>query len=322
MSGIKRLLLASAAPLGAFLYAPEGEGGAEPPQAPKPEDRADVSMPDDASTTTVRVDTKQQPEAEGSEEAGDDAAEGEDPDAAEKEAAEGDTDGNAPEPLPDYDDANEEVKKAYEERYITADGTINEAAFGLEAEQAEDGSYKLKPNHYAFLKAQFGVSEQMVNDYIAGQAEKQAKATAAFYEGFGGKESFEAAGKWAAANYTDAQKAKYAAALEKGGEAFLEQAELLRLRFTAANPKAPEPKADGEGETPARKPLSPQRTTGKGGTGTQTPNPQPPVGKPYANNDEYLADLRKANRLVKEGKDLNAVANVERRLERSTFWKK
>lgn len=322
MSGIKRLLLASAAPLGAFLYAPEGEGGAEPPRAPKPEDRANVSMPDDAGTTTAQVDTKQpKAEGEGGEEAGDGAAEGEEQGDAEEGAADGDTEGT-PEPLPDYDDANEEVKKAYEERYVTADGTINEAAFALEADKQEDGSFKLKPNHYAFLKAQMGASEQMVDNYIAGQAVLQANATTKFYESFGGEDGFKAAGMWAAANYTDAQKAKYAAALEKGGEAFLEQAELLRLRYSAANPKAaPEP-SGAEDKTPARKPLSPQRTTGKGGTGTQTPNPQPPVGKPFANNDEYLAELRKANRLVKTGKDLNAVANVERRLERSTFWKK
>lgn len=228
-------------------------------------------------------------------------------------------DETAPEPLPDFDPENAEVLAAYEARYFKEDGTINEDALGaIVAAKVEKGEApELGANEYAFLEKRFGLPKVIVDDHIQGKIALQAERERAFNEALGGEAARPVKLDWAAKNYTDAQKERFKAAMQEGGEAAREQIDLLNNRFEKAGGKVPAPAKGDAAKTnlpapPPRRPLSPQKST------AAAENPGGRAGiVPFANAEEH----RKAQAAAIASGDKTKIDLVRKRVAASTFWK-
>lgn len=148
----------------------------------------------------------------------------------------------------------------------------------------------LSPESTKAAAALFGVSEEMVRIYV-GNAQEAGQAQAApVIEAIGGQEVWDGFSKWAEANYTADQKAKFNAGLETDANATV--ADAVKAWKEAGNGPAPRDLTRGE------------RTT----------NPPPQV-EGYASQAEMQRDMR--NPLY--AKDPAFRAKVEARVGASDF---
>lgn len=253
-------------------------------------------------------------------EAGEEAgAEGAD----DKGDGEGKAEPDTSEPLPEFNAEDETVVAAYDERfYPEVDGKRVLSFENLGAEvyansQKEGGTPVLNEGTYAWLES-MGIPRERADLHIAGEIAVKERREAGFYEAVGGKDLWEAEVAWGKANYTPEQKARFKAAMDKGGEDAQEQIDLLKARaakggfkFTGKTTAAP--KADAPAKKPGglRRDASPKKTT----SAADTPTKGGGNAAPYANADEHRKALREA------GSDPTAQALVSKRLAASTFWK-
>lgn len=201
----------------------------------------------------------------------------EDPEADPDESADaGDSDEAA---LPDYDPANEEVTAAYAKRY-EKDGYLNLealskdywAAYAKAGEKVDDTNFP--EGVYAYLRDVAGlpkdavkrIEKSLVNDHIQEQAAVITKVAPV--------PVFDAAIKWAkSGGYTEAQRARFNAEFDKGGEAQADAIEALvarHERHLAAQNGGQQQGRNGFNRfgTQNRRPSSPQRdVSGRAGAG-------------------------------------------------------
>lgn len=244
----------------------------------------------------------------------------------EEDKPEGEPDPNAPEPLPEFDPANEEVAKAYEERYFTEDGKLNQEALAavISANMTKEGGKpELNAGEYAFLEARLGLPRVIVDDHIKGTIALAAEKERAFNTYMGGEGAFEAMSAWAATAYTPEQKDRFNSIMAdktKTEAEKQEQLDLLKSRFAAAGQKFTSPKKDAGKEegrkapppAPVKRALSPPVTTSNSENAGGRAGPEP-----FKNAEEH----RKAQAAaIREG-DKSKIDLVRKRLQASTFWR-
>lgn len=259
-------------------------------------------------------------QGEGDKDAGSEGSEGEASSDAEGVDQVGDPAGEV-EPLPEFDPESTEAVDAYDKRYFTEDGRINEEALGAVVfanSQKEGGKPELNAGDYAYLEHKLGLSRPVVDKHIEGQIALRQQKETAFYSSVGGKENYEGVLAWAKDNYTPEQKARFNKIVNGSDQdAVKEQIDLLMARAEKGGYKAPagsgkpDTKESDKGaqRTPPGRPVSPKKTTASS---------TPPVPKrlvPFANNEEYRKELREA------GNDKAKQQAVRQRLAASTFWK-
>lgn len=260
------------------------------------------------------------------------AADGDEP--KEEDPKEPDADEPAEgEPLPAWDPENEEVAAAYDAKYISkdADGNdeLNFEAFNAEflAKRAE-GKIDINADSRAYLKARFGISDKVINQHLEGVVALEARAEEKTFLQFGatpeeGKAAFETMVAWGKENYSEAQRARYNAAIDKaksGDDSELqEQFELLKTRYISKNP-GKVPAAEAQEAQAAKKiglqrrPVAPAKTT----TNKATPQDTATVG--FANAEEHRVAQAAALKLPAK-EQAAALSKVRARLVASSFWK-
>ncbi|GJE18766.1 hypothetical protein [Methylobacterium marchantiae] len=214
-------------------------------------------------------------------------------DAPADEPAEGD--------LPDYDPANEEVQKAYDEKFFTKEGVVNlDALSGEFFTNLAKGEGKLNEGTYGFLKATLGLDQAAVKEIERGQmALREAADTQFFAKVEGGKANYEAAIKWAVeGGYTPAQRAAYNEAQAKGGAAFEDAVEALMTRAKKGGAVKAADTSTRRGPPPSRRPGVPSRDV----TGTARAATGGSSGDQFANAAEHTTAWSGALEAVKEAK--------------------
>lgn len=260
-------------------------------------------------------------EAEG--EAADDGDKANSEESADSDEADGEADGEPSEApvgeLGEWNKDDAELAKKFHKHYWNEEGTeLNFSKFSEELEaNLETGVADINKGARAYLKDQLGVSDKFIDDHIKGQLALREQNDTKFYDIVGGKETYEKKLGWAKDGYTPEQKARFNAAIKKGGEDAQEALELLNTRFSKANPET----GGGEkNEQPARKGVpgkerlraSPEKTTSaaapSAGTGP----------KPYASLEEHRTAQDAA---IKSG-DPAKLKEVSERLRASPkLWK-
>lgn len=137
----------------------------------------------------------------------------------------------------------------------------------------------------------FGVSREMVDQYVAGWAAQNAAASDPIYEAGGGREKVDAFTAWAEANYTPEQKAAYNEALGKDPIKAVKDAVALW-------------EADGNGAAPASEVRNNQGT-----------RYAPPKGDVYGSVEEMTRDQADP----RYAKDPAFRKQVEEKIGRSNF---
>lgn len=270
-----------------------------------------VSFNSDGTTSRTDLvdDAELEAEVDASLTEGEEGGEDDKPDADEP-APEADSE-DLPE-LPAFDPDNEETVAAYEKRYIKEDGEVNFEAFNKSfyASMAENPEKPdITADERAFVKKKLGVSDAAIDTYLGGVAQKSKDLDAAIHAEFGGKENLDAAIAWASqGGYTDAQKAKFNAALKAGGEDLKDQLDLLKARHGVAAPKAKaEPAPAKERRPSSPKASSTEATVGNG-----------PSVEPYGSLAEYQRDMA----AYSAKNDIKGMRDAEKRLAASKkLWK-
>lgn len=248
-----------------------------------------------------------------------DKAEGEGEKGGEKEPeAEGEKPA-APEPLPAFAADNEEVVKAYDERYFSApdpDGgegkVLNLAAFNPELEaNLLQGKAELNEDTYKYLKSKLGISRDAAQAHVNAVVEQAQKAWATIFDYAGGREAYEAKREWALKNYSKEQVASLDAAFAKGGTDLEDALDFLDMKYSKATGKAATEKKSAA-ETPApqkeRRPVTPKvdATAGASSSGAG-------AVQGYATYTEYRRALAEA------GEDDAKRAEVNRKAKASKW---
>jgi len=263
--------------------------------------------------------------------------EGEEETPAEEEAAAEE----APEALPAWDPDNEEVAKAWDDKFFPGAGDTL-ATEGFEAElQAnmakEGGKPELNPESYAYLKDRLGVSKEYVDQIVAGQLALRQTNETNFYKLAAGvegdapfdaaaaKASYDAKVAWGSENYSAAQKERFNAAMRSGDpELIREQVELLDVRMAKAGKASGTPEVATAEPTaqpevmgapirrgpPSRRPSSPAKVAAASPADGGTES-----GDIFPNNEEYLKAVKEA------AGDPQKQAAVRAKLKRSTYWR-
>ncbi len=223
-----------------------------------------------------------------------------------------------PEDLGDYDPAN---SSKFDERYFSDAGgdegpTLNLAAFNAELAAnlaADPENFDINKNTRGWLKDRLGISDQLINNHLAGLKAQQQVGQEAFYAhpDVGGKDAYEAKLAWGKENYTPDQKAKFNAALKAGGDAALEAVELLSARFTKAGGKSASPVEKTVSKVPSR-PERRAASPSKDVTAAASA-PSSQGVEPFASE----ADHRAALKASKSDKERDA---IRARLRVSPWW--
>ncbi len=243
---------------------------------------------------------------------------------SEKEGSEGEADPQ-PEPSEDKSEAppSEKVEdlgefkaddpavvEKFAARYFTEEGKLNEGSLTAEfwGNATKDQAGSLHESTYAYLEHQLGVSKDLVKDLEAGLVAKHQAASANLnqrvYAAAGDQATYEAAIQWASdGGYTPEQGNRLNALIQKQAEGWEDAVEALVSRFRKANPQ-PQARSLPPGRPQRR--STPARIAGQEHSSTKPPAAQKeaPTGDPeggsspapYANADEYYADLAKANK--------------------------
>lgn len=182
---------------------------------------------------------------------------------------------DAPEDLGEY---NPEDPSKFDERYFK-DGKLDQKAlsdeFWANFAKAEDkGSAALNANTLAYLEDRLGLSPEFVKQTCDALVLKAQAETSKVYERVGGQERFQEMVQWGKdGGYTPAQRERFNAAMQKGGEDFEDALDALALRFEKANGGGDTKPIKGpKGPPPGRtKRSSPERNVTQRSTGgTQT----------------------------------------------------
>lgn len=151
-------------------------------------------------------------------------------------------DAPAPEPtdtkIPDVPSTDEPKAEAGEQD--PADEALKGTGLELstfENEFAETGT--LSPESYAAL-AKAGIPEAVVNQYIEGQKALAAQQTAEAHSLVGGADNYKAMVSWAATTLSEADKAAFNAAVDKGGASAKLAIAGLNAQFRSAQGSTPQ----------------------------------------------------------------------------------
>lgn len=218
--------------------------------------------------------------------------------------------------LPEFDAANEEVRSAYEAKYITeVDGKprLNLDAFNEETQaHLEAGKLDINKGSREFIKDLMGIDDAGIDTYLAGLAQTTAQKFAVLEEVAGGSEAYDAMIGWARADggYTPAQREAFNAALQKGGEEAETAVALLKSRFERSGGTAPvtKPEAKAKPAIGIRRPGKPARQA----AGTPTVNKV----EGFNDSEEHRLAMNAA------GDDPTKVAAVRARLKASKWFGK
>lgn len=286
----------------------------------------ELLTPEDIASLEADPDGEAAGKAEGdaSGDAEDDKSEGDDKEEGAEEGVE----------LPDWDPESEEVSTAYDSKYITTDDegkdVLNFEAFNAEfALDRGEGKRDLNPGTRRYLKDRFGISDALIDSHLKGVIAQEREMEADFHKQFGstpedGKRNFDAMFAWATseAGYTPEQKARYNEAMAAGGQAALDQIELLKTRYLSKNGgKLPEGetsetgKQSGIGLKRKERGVSPP----KNATGGQTTTPK--QAAPFANAEEHRVAQNEALKLTGKART-SKLEEVRSRLLVSDFWRK
>jgi hypothetical protein len=220
--------------------------------------------------------------------------------------------GETPEAVEDlgaYDPANETVVAAYEKAYITDEGTMNverlSAEFWANSAAGKEG---LHEGTYGFLRERFGLPKDYVKSIEAGQKALAQGMETALWDRVGGKDRYDAAIDWARkGGYTKAQRDRFNAVRDQGGEAFDDAVDALMSRYETKNPDAKRKPAPLGVQ---RRPSSPAKDVAGGSSAA-------PGGDGFADYEAYNAAFRAARR---SGSDSEQAA-VRRKLQKSSWYR-
>lgn len=204
----------------------------------------------------------------------------------------------------DWDPEDPEVAEKFAKRYWMKDedgnDRLNINAFGPELQASiarGDETPDISKGGRAWLKDSLGLSDQAIDQQIAGSMALRAQYREKLFAPFGGEDGYNAHFEWAKENYTPAQKARFDAAIKPSADPALleEQLDLLRVRAQRGGLKVPAKKvlrgttaADNElpgrqyGPKGNRRPVSPKRSA----TGKTTPNTSGGV-EPFQTLEEH-----------------------------------
>lgn len=234
-----------------------------------------------------------------------DAAEDEREDSSEEDGK----DPREPVALPKYNPEDPKVLDSYDEQFFQEDGELNvgrlSEIWDASVKDLEVGDGDLGDDVYAYLKDRIGLPKDKVKELEKGLFLLRKQEVSSVYERFGGKDQYEAGIKWAKdGGYTEAERARYTAAIKKGGQDADDAIDAFQARFLRAT-----------GQTrrgpPRPRSVSPRKEVGGGAPTTSV---QEDV---FASQDDYALALREARATGKE----SAVNTVRAKLKRSTFWK-
>lgn len=225
-------------------------------------------------------------------------------------------DADGGEPLPDFDPASEEVRAAYDAKYLhEVDGKVklNLDAFNDEANaHMAEGKLDINKGSREYIKDTFGVDDVAIDLYLSGLKAEHDKKVTALYETAGGEAAYDAMLEWAKADggYTADQKAKFNEAVKKGGEEAETAIALLKSRFERAGGKTPTaaPSTTPKIGLRGRRPGQPKREAAANST--------PKAVEGFKDAEEH----RKA--MLEAGSDPAKVATVRSRLRASSWFGK
>jgi hypothetical protein len=270
----------------------------------------------------------------GDQDADHDAGEPDADESTEGEKEEADAEMADAEPLPDFEELTDEVASQYEGRYTTTDDTGEQvlkleafnAEFAIERPQ-EDGTVKrdLNPGTRKWLKKQFGATDALIDQHLAGVVLQEKAIADDFHSQFGadpvdGKANYEKMFNWAKKEgFTPAQKDRFNAAMQKGGDDAREQLELLKTRFITKNG----PDALGKPTEEQKKAQLGLRREGRSASPRRsaTAGKTAPIISAYANAEEHRVAQKEALSLRGAERE-QALTDVRKRLEASQFWRR
>ncbi len=273
--------------------------------------RVEVSVGDGSSSVTRSADDGSFEEHDGSLEveierkpkAEPEAPEGEvaeAPEATEDAAEETESEEPSEGELPEFDAENEEVVAQYDKKYFTEDGKFD---LRVVTEQFYTTDKKLPDDFFKYIELRQGVDRATAESILASLDAQQEANQQAFFEKHGGQEAYTTAFEWCKANYTDAQKAAFNAAADKGGDAFDDAVTAMFARYSKANPPKSEPKVPPRRSASPKKDATASSVADKGGSNAAG----------FKSDAEYRAALRAA------GTDRIKVAEVVAKLRASKF---
>lgn len=230
---------------------------------------------------------------------------------------------------PEDPEVAEKFAKRYWKKDENGDDRLNINAFGPELQASiarGDERPDISKGGRAWLKDTLGLSDQAIDQQIAGSMALRAQYREKLFQPFGGEEGYNAHFEWAKENYTDVQKARFDAAIKPGADPALleEQMDLLKARAEKAGLKSTTKKAGDNnsnddlpgrqyGPKGKRRPVSPKRSA----TGKTTPNTSGGV-EPFQTLEEH----RKAQDAAMASGDPKQVDLVRKRLRASPkLWK-
>lgn len=182
----------------------------------------------------------------------------------------------------------EETPEETSETDPLADFTAAQQEAVKAAREAYEGGGTLPDEHREALRKS-GFDDETIDTYLAGVAAIEKAVQAEVFGTAGSEDAYNAAAAWAMENWSPAEIAAHDAALENP-ELRVKAVKNLMREFGEANP--------GEG----------QLTDIRGGS---------QQGDVYANREEYLADLQKADSIANRNEALAARRQVVEKLQRS-----
>lgn len=221
--------------------------------------------------------------------------------------------------LPDYDPDNEEVRSVYDAKFFSEDGKLNRDAISTEfwkvydaAPEDKRSEVRLPAGVKAFLSDVTGMDADAIDDITAAVRDQTFGQQREFKKRFGGDAIVDAALKWGAENYSEAQKKRFAEAQAKGynSEDAAEQLEVLISR-AARGGALKGIRRDASGDTEQRsnrprRPSSPKRNI--------TANAQ---AQPSADVFKSVEEFNSAYSEALRSNDPGKIAYVRRKLRRS-----
>jgi len=197
--------------------------------------------------------------------------------------------------LPEWDPEKPEVVSAYEQRYFNPEGKLDLAAvtkeFWANAKDGKNGT--LNEGTYAYLEQALGVSKEAAKAIEAGLVAQQAQEQSRFWQKVGGRQRYAAALEWGKATYSDADKARFNAAIQGLDTGARDDAvDALLARYDRANPRAAR-------RGPPRRPASPARSVTSQAEGAAT---APASQVPYADQEAYTKAFQAAINAERDAK--------------------
>lgn len=247
-----------------------------------------------------------------------DAQDGDEPDAPAEDAPAAETPEDEPAApeldtdLPDFDPASDEVRTAYDAKYLTeVDGKqqLNLNAFNAEAEaHMAAGKLDINKGSREYIKDLMGIDDAGIDTYLSGLESRHTAKVTELYTLAGGSEAYESMLGWArgTGGYDAEAQAKFNSAVTKGGEEAETAIALLKSRFERAGGKVASKASVPSLGLRNRRPSSPARKA----------DGQPAVSKVEGFKDQEAHRVA----MLEAGSDNSKVEAVRKRLRASSWF--